>query len=508
MELALQVVGLKMTGKIEDARNIAMRIVGNTGGPEPDGSMHAGGAMQLSSHLLLGRAGDNREFEKTLIDFLTVLDVSTNTSSAPPDYAFMSKPTASGQTLLHLAVLARFPSLAKFLIAHDIDVDARDQNGCTALFLAALTNSAECARTLVDAGAALDVVNAAGKTPAEVGPTGFFDFIGSESERSSESGDCDEDEAAWGWGDGEEESDSEIDARPIRKRGGRKGASHRAPKSRSTPAPTSATHEVPQGTNANHKPSSSSAEKKTIEAGLGAADEKQAATFVETLYRTLAQLQHPQGMIANIPNLPLLHMPNLPGLHGMPAWGTITQIPVFPVLVPIQQLWNERRGRGADEKPEDAGAEQNGQQAARMSVLSAQDWKAFWEKWMQQATATRNADMHDSPPPAYTPRSTDGSAPLDPDAKESVPVAAAEVASAATAAEPAASEVESELERSGAERAATRQVGYGDAAVPEAEVQLYGYRPTRKPARRAQKKRECYSQSGSAYVHLTRALSR
>ena len=45
-------------------------------------------------------------------------------------------------------------------------------------------------------------------------------------------------------------------------------------------------------------------------------------------------------------------------------------------------------------------------------------------------------------------------------------------------------------------------------AVPEAEVQLYGYRPTRKPARRAQKKRECYSQSGSAYVHLTRALSR
>ena len=39
--------------------------------------------------------------------------------------------------------------------------------------------------------------------------------------------------------------------------------------------------------------------------------------------------------------------------------------------------------------------------------------------------------------------------------------------------------------------AAARQVGYGDAAVPEEEVQLYGYRPTRKPARRAQKKREC-----------------
>ncbi len=34
MELALQVVGLKMTGKIEDARNVAMRIVSTTGSDE------------------------------------------------------------------------------------------------------------------------------------------------------------------------------------------------------------------------------------------------------------------------------------------------------------------------------------------------------------------------------------------------------------------------------------------------------------------------------------------
>jgi uncharacterized protein len=33
MELALQVVGLKMTGKLEDAKSIAMRIVGPANEP-------------------------------------------------------------------------------------------------------------------------------------------------------------------------------------------------------------------------------------------------------------------------------------------------------------------------------------------------------------------------------------------------------------------------------------------------------------------------------------------
>ncbi|TFK81199.1 hypothetical protein K466DRAFT_591396 [Polyporus arcularius HHB13444] len=480
MELALQVVGLKMTGKIEDARNIAMRIVGNTGGPEADGSMHAGGAMQLSSHLLLGRAGDNREFEKTLIDFLTVLDVPTDSSSVPTESSFISKPTTSGQTLLHLATLAKFPALVKFLIARDIDIDARDQNGCTALFLAALTDSAECARALVDADAALDVVNAAGRTPAEVGPAGFFDFM-ADTDRSSEDGGHDEDEAAWG--DGEEESDSEIDARPVRRGGRKRAASHRATKQRSIPAPTFATSEAHPVTDVNHTPSPSTvaAEKKAVEAGLAAADEKQAATFTETLYRTLAQLQHPQGMIANIPILPLLHIPNLPGI---PAWGTIAQIPVFPVLVPIQQFWGDRRGRGADGTPEGAGAEQNGQQAW-MSVLSPQDWKAFLEKWMQQAMATKDPDVHDTPPPAYSPRTADES--FIPDAKKAEP--AAEVASTTTTEQPAPCEAEAEPEQQlGAERAVVRQVGYKDAAVPAEEAESYGYRPTRKPARRAQKK--------------------
>ncbi|KAI0630105.1 hypothetical protein C8Q77DRAFT_1064304 [Trametes polyzona] len=474
MELALQVVGLKMTGKIEDARNIAMRIVGNTGGPEPDQNMSAGGTMQLSSqadlprHLLLGSAGDSGDFEKLLLDFLSVLDVPVNGRSDTRAET-ISRQTASGQTLLHLATLAKFPTLVKFLIARKIDVDARDQNGCTALFLAALTDSGDCARALVDAGAALDVVNAAGKTPAEVGSAGFFDFITSESERSSEDGrDADDDEGAWG--DVEEESESESEMRLAKSRAGRR-SSHRNLKQRPGVGGIDTARAEPD-----KKASPSNAEKKAVEAGLAAADEKQAAaTFTATLYRTLAQLQNPQGMI---PQLPLLHMPNLP---GMPAWGTLPQIPaVFPVLVPIQQLWADRRARGADEKGDataDGAAGTDGPQPW-LGIPSAQDWKAFWEKWMQQMN--RATDAHDNPPPAYTPRET---------VEVEKPEKEAESAAVADAS-PTPVRVEPEPESRVVDRPVPRPVGYVEAPIPEEEVQQYAYRPTRKPARRAQKKHD------------------
>ena len=69
MELALQVVGLKMTGKIEDARDVAMRIV-NTTGPDnmnnnvtnaPGGPMQLAGSSRFSAdllHLLSTRSGE------------------------------------------------------------------------------------------------------------------------------------------------------------------------------------------------------------------------------------------------------------------------------------------------------------------------------------------------------------------------------------------------------------------------------------------------------------------
>jgi hypothetical protein len=53
MELALQVVGLKMTGKLEDAKSIAMRILASGPANEdiPSGS-NTPSAMQLSTDSL------------------------------------------------------------------------------------------------------------------------------------------------------------------------------------------------------------------------------------------------------------------------------------------------------------------------------------------------------------------------------------------------------------------------------------------------------------------------
>jgi hypothetical protein len=52
MELALQVVGLKTTGKIEDAKNVAMRIVGNAGDPsDSQNGMDMDDMMQVTTEM-------------------------------------------------------------------------------------------------------------------------------------------------------------------------------------------------------------------------------------------------------------------------------------------------------------------------------------------------------------------------------------------------------------------------------------------------------------------------
>lgn len=182
MELALQVVGLKMTGKIEDAKNVAMRIVGNTG--NEGGNQHSSnGAMQMSStslrdlrSLLLVRAGENEDFEKLIVDFLAILKTPIDhpSSKVVSVATALSYTTPGGQTLLHLAAFMGFSSLVTILVGLGIDLDARDRNGYTALHFAALAASAECTRLLLEYGADPEIVDALGKTPQEIAGKEFF----------------------------------------------------------------------------------------------------------------------------------------------------------------------------------------------------------------------------------------------------------------------------------------------------------------------------------------------
>ena len=474
MELALQVVGLKMTGKIEDARNVAMRIVGNTNTEGADGAAPlVDNAMQLASNpdiapsfrsLLLSRAGNNGNFERVLLDFLSILDYTVD--NAPPlQPVVISHPTPSGQTLLHLATLAKFPELVKFLVSHGIDVDARDKNGCTALHYAAVARSGECARVLLESGADLEIVDALGKTPAELGSVGFFDFALSECGSSylAES----EEEAAWG--DVEEESDDEVQAvSKPRRRTGRKSALRKRHSSHALTESVANT-----ATRTAHRSNES---KKAIEAGIP--DEKQVASFMETLQRTLAQWQNPQGMIPNMPaalhNLPIPHLPNLPGI---PAWNALQQMPaVFPVFVPIPTLANLWGDRRTDGKQPTARDEKDGEAGEAPPLSPSQDWRSFLEKWMAQASATmRPADEAIDAPPAYSPRSLD-----EAQAKQDVANSSSSVRRSAGLAKPSA-----------------RHVEHPTVAVPEQELDAYVYRPAHKPSRKQKKKCESITEDNT-----------
>lgn len=459
MELALQVVGLKMTGKIEDARDVAMRIV-NTTGPDNMGTSVSspGSSVQLAGssrftldpiHLLRTRFGEADDFEKLILDFLSVLDtpltVPTRTISST-----ISHTTASGQTMLHLATFLGFSRVVQFLLDHGVDVDARDKNGYTALHFAALKSSSACARQLIEAGAALDIVDALGRTAAEIAPVGLFEDLFVEDPMADDEDSADswsvgdrEDEAAWG---DVEEAVSEDDVPPPVRSLRRRNTKQSQHRDRASHKPAA----VPLVSSEDEDSRSRSvAAKKAKEAGL---DEKQmAASIMEMVQRTFAQLQYPQGMMPNLP----LHLP------GMPAWGTLPQMPaVFPVFVPMPTLlWGDRR-------PDAAQSDSETERAARtpqwLGIPTAQEWKAMWDRW-----ALTMRPPTDEAPPAYTPRSTE---------EVEKPKVAPEEASAAVLPPPAT--------------IAARRVGYEPAPVAEQEVQSYGYRPVKKQSRKQQKKHD------------------
>lgn len=175
MELALQVVGLKMTGKIEDAKNVALRIVSTTGAEDPP-PRHAPSTSYDMQSMFLVHSDDSKNFEASILKLLSLVDFTVPNQADITMATAVSHTTASGgQTLLHLTALLDLPALMEFLIAHDVDLDTRDHGGYTPLHFAVLVRSKTCATLLVTAGADPEIVNLLGKTPQDIAPAGFFD---------------------------------------------------------------------------------------------------------------------------------------------------------------------------------------------------------------------------------------------------------------------------------------------------------------------------------------------
>lgn len=475
MELALQVVGLKMTGKIEDAKNVAMRIVGSAGNDSNDPNHNNNGMMQLSlspatSSLSFVRSGNNSGFERRIIDLLSIIDTpidepASRSVSIPDAISYQS---ASGQTLLHLAVFLELPVLTRFLVSHGADLDARDRNGFTPLHFAALTQTTSCTSILLQAGADVEIVNALGKTAEEISITGPFEKPAYSTDDSDEDWSEDEDAEL---GDAEEEADV-----PIRRNQKKRISRHPSRLSvlqsgRGTPKRSLDVSRAATPPPALPQPNDEKLKEKD---DSDTADAKRAASFMEKMIqRTLAQIPATHGIIPNMPQLPLPHLPNLPDLPAVP-WGSLPQIPmVFPVFVPMMPNWPSFRGEHATDSAGQripAEGDDTTRNMGAAALRAAQEWRATWEKWVALAVAsTAGQQTEDLPPPIYTPRAGEDEVTKIPAGQENIELP--EAVPSSSSREP-------------------RPVGYDSTPVPDQVVESFGYQPPAKETQNLQKKRK------------------
>ena len=480
MELALQVVGMKLNGKLEDPRSVAMRIIGTAGsdgssstsGQQPQGG-DGGMQYQLSTAvsslrpLLFARGGDGEQFQKLILDFLMILDVDLGDTTTRSTASVISHQTNSGQSLLHLACFLNYSDLASFLITRGIDMDVRDRNGCTALHFAALSGSKECARLLLIAGADMEIVNVLGATPVEVASDGFFESLlpGDILSVHGTEGVSD-DEAAWG--DVEDEEDKPRTKSACLSKKLHRKSFVRDGNSTLSPGLTPPSPMIRQESEADVPPTPKEPRDAKTKADARDKDEKSlkepptdkaTATIIDLIYRTLTQLQHPQGIIPNVAQ----QVQDLKHLQ-LPGMGALQQVPaVFPVFVPIPAwLWSDSTRREDD--------------AAGPGELKGQvpQLKSIWEK-LVLTSGMASPNPNAAPPPPYAERETTGH-------KQDTTTSNART--------------DAENQDQGGSPVGTplvgrRQVHYPDhPAPPEEEVNSYGYRRAATKVTKVQKKRE------------------
>lgn len=451
MELALQVVGLRMTGNFEDAKSVALRIVRNAANDKPESNSNPSIEMQMTSSsardlrpLLFARAAETDNFENRIINFLSILDTPMG-RSAPYSANAISYPSSSGLTLLHLSTFLGFDSLTHFLIGHGADLDARDRNGFTPLHFAALSQTNSCALALIKAGADMEIVNSLGKTAQEIASFEFFGITVPRGE-GLDTGDTylDDDDATFG----DIEEDDDIGHNQIlRRRIFNKSSRLHGKSGIESPDWSSI------ASRANTPPPAlleEKAEKENAQTEPNVADAKWAASFIENLKmipRTLTQIPAHQKIISHIPQLSI-HLSDLPGV----PWGTLYKSAI------------------TNRNNEDKVGSDATKSVVGVPPRTAQDWRATWEKWVALALAAAVPQQTDDvPPPEYTPTVEEETQIMPQDSaalKEQL--------------------VASTSRRSHPE---TRPVGYDSTPVPDQVVESFTYQPSTKQNRRPRKKR-------------------
>ncbi|KAI8831210.1 hypothetical protein BJ741DRAFT_536994 [Chytriomyces cf. hyalinus JEL632] len=142
MELALQVVGLRMTGSLDSARNIAMRIVNETA------------QETMNDSALTFNELKRNQLETAVINAFLSLEAHSNeldtvVLTSLLDMTFHS----GGLNLLHLAAYSGMTTLVKYLLSMDCDVNPRDKNGYTPLMVAIHAGNTAIVRILLQGAA-------------------------------------------------------------------------------------------------------------------------------------------------------------------------------------------------------------------------------------------------------------------------------------------------------------------------------------------------------------------
>lgn len=162
LKLALNIVGHKMTGRMEDAGDVARRIVtsgSNTWATSPtQGSNQQRQASTLNASML-----SSVDLETTLLACLDFIDLD---DSPFPPRLNLRRPT--GHSLLHFAASLGLRRFVAGLLARGANPDARDKGGYSPMHYASLHNHPHIVRRLRLAGGDPTMRSLRGFTPVDL----------------------------------------------------------------------------------------------------------------------------------------------------------------------------------------------------------------------------------------------------------------------------------------------------------------------------------------------------
>ena len=163
---ALLLVNQKMTGTIEDAGNIARRIISTY--PSGGGGAWSGGPTRGSEHqrqisALQSCLANSMDIEAAVLKCLDLIDLDDS-----PFQAHLNLRRPNGQSMLHISASLGFHRLVAGLLARGANPDLRDRNGMSPMHMAALHGHSNIVRRLRLAGGDPTLRSLLGFTPADM----------------------------------------------------------------------------------------------------------------------------------------------------------------------------------------------------------------------------------------------------------------------------------------------------------------------------------------------------